>query len=1173
MAQFLPSLTPAIDADGNALSGAQWRFFRENSLSPEAVSGGATTVTADENGNFVDINLLNNTNYRAKLMSAGGFSLFEIASYSNALFSAAAKAALDNLSQTVAGATWTFYVTGTTTPTTVYADPDLENPLGYVVTSNANGIFPEIYLDTTVTYKAVLNVNGTETTIDPVTAASMKVFYTGNEEGSVTQLMADEDWAGVVDLTSAANRMQRDSTGAWSKVAANTRRTWTDSDGTVYIIAEGALPTGSLAANIDEASGGNNVVTMSGGTGAVTYAGDHSGPDIFQAGNNESIEIDFGSSSNCYFGNMDVTPATKARVVAWLIADVTTSGLEVRIGTQNDGTTTRSTAIFALGTDGVITLDNVSSADAAGVDLVDTLADGSKLYRCWAEINTTSTVEPYFQRTGTWVSGTDKFYIGALSIQPDPTDTFPTGVPIVADGALAADVWTVSSDFANPNLHFIGEEVAVGKCFSSTQAVTTPSEYLGYAPVPKFEKLLLFTGSSATEREFLLPCAKATSILESGGSHILGASPAAYGPRWFDSRIRLSTVSSTAETIEGAYEDVALYPGIRLYQRTNHTGDLTFSRMFFQMRVADSNFVHASNTNDGNALRTDGADTTCNDVCFMGVMVDAMVTPVRPSFTAKDSPITELFPIQGDGRGAIFEEAPTQTTLNRVAVADALAGITIDGQDGVGITTDINGLAVFEMAADSFIYSNGQHTITIDDAVFGQNTSPVGDGIQTQYIIEVDVGSGWQDITATALTTSDLPKGDWYFRTGSHIAGVVSSTGADSTHGMVLIDWSVNNATENRDNYEWTGSRLYDLEEDVYYQIPDGSVWEREHTGTASTSNPKIRLRAELGNYTSGPTWNASTNAAAINNAVHGDCIQGVADAGIVSITIDDFVMLSPWMQGVFLTGTGDAGDQTLNDGIIMTGQGNAWTPARTNGGDPAEFTNMNATNLLIASVDDGRRFTSSGSLTNGANARINIGDKSSNVTVDSTVVVATDTDNPDGIPAGSNDGSITGTISKVAMGLIDNGTTYTAPATDQPSVTSIETMLDNYTLTPSYRIRPDTTLDELSFTSGFVTEFGVDFNAVVTAARPTYDQFRSEVTSRRFIPTTSYTIAQSAAVDTVIATGFSGATIIEGDMNRYFKVEGDELQVRKAIDTSANTLAFGLEFSDGQKILVKATP
>lgn len=73
----------------------------------------------------------------------------------------------------ISGGLLQFYITGTTTPTPVYTSAALTTALPNPVVANANGQFPAIYLDPTVTYRAQYqNAAGAVIAdIDPVSAS------------------------------------------------------------------------------------------------------------------------------------------------------------------------------------------------------------------------------------------------------------------------------------------------------------------------------------------------------------------------------------------------------------------------------------------------------------------------------------------------------------------------------------------------------------------------------------------------------------------------------------------------------------------------------------------------------------------------------------------------------------------------------------------------------------------------------------------------------------------------------------------------------------------------------------------------------------------------------------------------------------------------------------------
>jgi hypothetical protein len=64
--------------------------------------------------------------------------------------------ATDANGDTLTGATWSFYASGTSTPQAVYSNATLATSLGAVVTADSGGMFVPIYLDPALSYRAVL---------------------------------------------------------------------------------------------------------------------------------------------------------------------------------------------------------------------------------------------------------------------------------------------------------------------------------------------------------------------------------------------------------------------------------------------------------------------------------------------------------------------------------------------------------------------------------------------------------------------------------------------------------------------------------------------------------------------------------------------------------------------------------------------------------------------------------------------------------------------------------------------------------------------------------------------------------------------------------------------------------------------------------------------------------
>lgn len=85
MSLFHAALQPALDSDGNPISGATWNFYRTTTTTPQSVYSNAalsvslgSTVTADASGRFANIFLDETKTYRAILKTAAGATIKDI---------------------------------------------------------------------------------------------------------------------------------------------------------------------------------------------------------------------------------------------------------------------------------------------------------------------------------------------------------------------------------------------------------------------------------------------------------------------------------------------------------------------------------------------------------------------------------------------------------------------------------------------------------------------------------------------------------------------------------------------------------------------------------------------------------------------------------------------------------------------------------------------------------------------------------------------------------------------------------------------------------------------------------------------------------------------------------------------------------------------------------------
>lgn len=111
--------------------------------------------------------------------------------------------ALDANGAPIGGAQLQFYLTGTTSPASVYTDDTLDTPLSNPVVANSAGLFPAIFLDPTVTYRAQLltATGGPIADRDPITVGVPQASQAEVNAGVATGVYVDPatlaGWTGV----------------------------------------------------------------------------------------------------------------------------------------------------------------------------------------------------------------------------------------------------------------------------------------------------------------------------------------------------------------------------------------------------------------------------------------------------------------------------------------------------------------------------------------------------------------------------------------------------------------------------------------------------------------------------------------------------------------------------------------------------------------------------------------------------------------------------------------------------------------------------------------------------------------------------------------------------------------------------------------------------------------
>jgi hypothetical protein len=111
--------------------------------------------------------------------------------------------AIDQNGEPMSGAQLQFYLTGSTTPNNVYTSASLATPLSNPVIADSGGLFPPIYLDPTVTYRAELlsSTGSVIANVDPVSESVVEASQVQVNAGAATGVYVSPAklaaWTGV----------------------------------------------------------------------------------------------------------------------------------------------------------------------------------------------------------------------------------------------------------------------------------------------------------------------------------------------------------------------------------------------------------------------------------------------------------------------------------------------------------------------------------------------------------------------------------------------------------------------------------------------------------------------------------------------------------------------------------------------------------------------------------------------------------------------------------------------------------------------------------------------------------------------------------------------------------------------------------------------------------------
>lgn len=1175
MTLFLPATVPARDRNGAAEPAAVWEFYSKGTLTPEAVNGGMTSATANGEGVFQDVILTGGIPYRAVLKDDAGAVLYDISSYDSTLFAAGIQAALSD-GDIVPGARWKFYATTTTDPRAVFSDPERTVPLGPAVKADARGVFPEIYLDAAVTYKAVLETPaGTElATIDPVTQLSMAQYLNPTGAipvGSTDLLLYREDEVeapSAIGVTTTANRFKLTADG-FERVAANEART--AYNGATYLgnLMQPAAEYVGAPWNVASGNTSGDPAYLLGTTAnlaTVEYAGAHSEPDIF-GGTGGGVKITYGGNTGARWEATNLSVAVDAgdtvRVGAILRLEPGESGrLDLRMeGFGNFGFEYDATGAFT----------GVSSETwttwRSGFYRYPFLINGEQFWFLWIERKATgiATIEPGIGTTGT---PTGFLHIQDLWIQKNPTDA-PCAVPVCGSYTFAADAITTG---ISTTVGFVLHPLCA-RSLATGGVLATPSIDRGLPYLPICSRVDVLASTEVADRAGPMPNENIRYYGRAWGSPT--TLDLNFGPAWFPRNTVSSVgVGETAGTINvrsvfrNRKDLMARVHGITTSQTrlTNLSLDGVIG-----LPAGSTNDVYWQQTsvneaNDNTLTLIADQDVGFTNGLYLGqtlwatraaYSVQADDTDAKRVYTGR----VELETVTGGDfsiAGTRFHNCP------RVFLAGASRTVPIN------LTT--TGAAFTQFWMDALYISRGTIPSWAGDDMFGALTTAHQSLFfnQSERAVRVseDGGETWQDLDASGLTIPELPHGELGEHIGTYNFDTLAFTSApDATKSLRVRYWFPSNSRPNVFGYQWTASQMdmgthtqWPTNGDVF-RIKKGNLW--------------VDVTYQTGRYTTTTTYlrNTTGTPAVAAEAISNDFVQ-INRTDVVldqTYTLDGSVWIGP-KGGFFLTGN----PQLNANGSIITGvtvQNNIGVHNGTNGFRFDWSLQAGSTCTLANAVFVEAR--SDRTLADGQGRTLTIGGAGPNNTLTFDNVTVISSANVGGL-ASAEAGATYVNESEVTTILAGRRTNYDDFAAPDAKVAQylpaeFYDAVQGRALLPA----PDRIFD-FRFTTFAETDTGLPLNTVIETAVGNHPDWNPVIAALKAkfhkAPTLRVVTANTAAVGTVLgsisSTGFD--LYDHGNHEGYFEIVGGQLRVAKPL--TGLDAVFPLVTMEGNLIVVDVT-
>ena len=224
--------------------------------------------------------------------------------------------------------------------------------------------------------------------------------------------------------------------------------------------------------------------------------------------------------------------------------------------------------------------------------------------------------------------------------------------------------------------------------------------------------------------------------------------------------------------------------------------------------------------------------------------------------------------------------------------------------------------------SDDFYLGRGNWAgSSFDNQFHGGFTSRRPNLYQTRKEIEVDIGAGWQPLSATPLTETDLPAGRFADHVGTYNFDTQTLDTSTAVPGRrtIVRDWNIGSTFGifNKIGHQFHSEGV---EEGNYTRVLQvGETFVIEQIDPPSPTTPHVRFTADWGKWTDASTFSNQNTAGSVDfrpamfgSGTHADALQSIIyDFTFDNVSSDGMVIIGD-AQGVYLQGQGAASTSVI---------------------------------------------------------------------------------------------------------------------------------------------------------------------------------------------------------------------------------------------------------------------